>query len=169
MESQSKSSWMSSAVSMRLTWKCPRGSLCCCWLSWLRWPKGGERHYSNISASTADTRKSVPCPSMFDPQSPVCWTSVNAPYHPQARYNSSTQHRWNCMRTSMQHGQDTANATVPLCNLLAIMAVLRCAAPTMLYDDISNVCGLLRCDDVCKGRNCSWLGPGRCECRPAGL
>lgn len=38
MESQSKSSWMSSAASMRLTWKCPGGSACCCWLSWLWWP-----------------------------------------------------------------------------------------------------------------------------------
>lgn len=44
MESQSKSSWMSSAASMRLTWKCPGGSVCCCccWLSWLWWPGHGE-------------------------------------------------------------------------------------------------------------------------------
>lgn len=65
------------------------------------------------------------------------------------------------MRTSMQHGHDTANGTVPLCNLLATEAAVfeqndsaaksvtsSVLFSTMLYEDMSNVCVLLRRDEV---------------------
>lgn len=40
-----------------------------------------------LHSGRTHTRQFVPCPSMFDPQSPVCLTIVSTPYHAQARYS----------------------------------------------------------------------------------
>lgn len=39
-----------------------------------------------LHSGCTHTKQFVPCPSMFDPQSPVCLTIVSTPYHAQSRY-----------------------------------------------------------------------------------
>lgn len=135
------------------------------------------------------TRPSVPCPSPLDFPSPVCLTSVRAPYHPEARYTSLAPAQYlNTMQLLMHKHTDAtwtwpiANAAIPLCSHLTTRSAVYvqndsksvkwqwrslCCAAT-LYDDINPMC--LSCYDICTGGDPApaQLVLGQRECRPAG-
>lgn len=52
----------------------------------------------------------TPCPSTFDPQSPICLMSVSAPYCPQARYTTLTLAHFS-MAQLVKHERKHSHAT----------------------------------------------------------
>lgn len=83
---------------------------------------------------------SVPCPSMSDPHSPLCLTSVSFPCHPKPRYTS------------------LAPAQLEEVHFGTIQSLMHkhkhcAAAVSKLFFAMteSNMCIVLGCDDVCEG------------------
>lgn len=60
----------------------------------------------NIQERT-HTKQCVPYQSTFDPQSPVCLTSVNVLYHPQAQYTSLARAWLEVVHFNTVHGTVT--------------------------------------------------------------
>lgn len=106
----------------------------------------------------ADTRQSAPCPSTLDPQSPACLTGASTPHLPLAWYTSSDTARGAhgaVARAQARARQRNVDLTYSQCDNSSLQS-------------FTNNSGHLH-DGVHKGGNCAWLGPVRCECRPAGV